>query len=103
MTPSMKHYLITLTYLVPLERLNETTPAHRAFLQEGYDAGLLLMSGPQEPRIGGIIMARCPSLAELQTFLQRDPFQIEKLVSYTYTEFHPVKRQPFLESWVTGA
>lgn len=98
----MKHYLITLTYLVPLERLEQSVAAHRAFLQEGYDAGLLLMSGPQEPRVGGIIIARSPSLAELETFLQRDPFQIENLVRYTYTEFNPVKRQPFLDNWVSG-
>lgn len=38
----MKHFIVEINYLVPLERIQESVPPHRAYLQLGYDAGLLL-------------------------------------------------------------
>jgi uncharacterized protein YciI len=48
----MKHFVIELTYTVPYEDLEAIRPAHRSFLQTGYDKGWLLMSGPLVPRPG---------------------------------------------------
>ncbi len=49
----MKHFLVDIHYLVPVEQLADILPDHRAFLQTGYTLGLLLFSGPKEPRTGG--------------------------------------------------
>jgi uncharacterized protein YciI len=96
----MKHFMIELTYLVPAEQLAEIVTEHRAFLQTGYDAGRLLFSGPQNPRVGGIVLARAESLEEIQQFFSGDPYQIKGLASYRFVEFNPVKFQPFIEPWL---
>jgi len=96
----MKHFVIEVTYSVPFEQMAHIVPDHRAFLQLGYDRGWLLMSGPQVPKTGGMIVARAPSLVELQQFFQDDPFQKNGVASYRFVEFEPVKRQAWLEDWL---
>lgn len=99
----MKHFVIQTTFNVPFEQLGDALTEHRAFLQHGYDRGWILCSGPQNPRVGGIIVVRGPSLADLQAFFAEDPYQKKGLAQYRFIEFEPVKRQAFLEEWVTGA
>ena len=98
----MKHFVIEVTYLVPLEKIDENLVDHRAFLQKGYDKGWLLMSGSQNPRTGGIIIARGPSLEEISEFFKDDPFQKRSLAKYRIIEFTPVKRNTFIEPWIEG-
>jgi uncharacterized protein YciI len=99
----MKHFVVEIQYQVPAGQLAETVAEHRAFLQTGYDRGWLLLSGPQNPRVGGMVVARAPSLEELQAFFAADPYKKKGLAAYRFVEFDPVKRQPFMEDWVTGA
>jgi uncharacterized protein YciI len=54
----MKHFIVEATYRAPLEQIREATPRHRAWLQQGYDQGLFLCSGPQDPPVGGFLVAR---------------------------------------------
>lgn len=98
----MKHFVIILTYKVPFEQLADVLPLHRAFLQTGYDRSWLLMSGPQQPKVGGLIIGRAPSLDEMKEFFKNDPYAVQNVASYQFIEFDPVKRQEFIESWVTG-
>ena len=96
----MKHFIIEITHTVPFEQLSPTIPEHRNFLQTGYDRGWLLCSGPQSPKVGGIIVARAPSREEIEKFFISDPYQKKGLAKYRFIEFEPVKRQGFLEEWV---
>ncbi|HMA36825.1 MAG TPA: YciI family protein [Chloroflexia bacterium] len=98
----MKHFMVELTYTVPLERVDEVVGAHRAFLQAGYDQGLLLYSGGQVPRTGGIMLARAESQAALEAFLADDPYRQAAVAEYRIVEFVPVKHQDFLKDWVAG-
>ncbi len=98
----LKHFLIEVIYTVPFEQLAETVGEHRAFLQGGFDRGLLLLSGPKNPRTGGIVIARAPSQADLELFFTQDPYRLKGLAEYRYTEFTPVKNQPFLKDWLEG-
>jgi uncharacterized protein YciI len=98
----MKHYIVEINFTVPLAQIEAIVPQHRAFLQTGYDRGWLLMSGPLNPRTGGLVVARAPSLEEIQSFFRQDPYQVNRLATYRFAEFSPVKRQPLLESWVNG-
>ena len=96
----MKHFLVEAKYLVPYEKIKEVQPRHRIFLQKGYDAGLFLCSGPQvDPPVGGFMVARAESREALESMFREEPFFAEKLASYTFTEFDPVKRQPWTEQW----
>jgi uncharacterized protein YciI len=95
----MKHFVVEATYLAPLDQIREATARHRVFLQKGYDAGLFLCSGPQDPPVGGFLVARANSLEELKSMFDEEPFHVEKLASYTFKEFNPVKHQPWTQGW----
>ncbi len=96
----MKYFVIDITYTAPIERIDENLKSHREFLQTGYDQNLLLMSGPQNPRTGGVIIARANSLEDLKAFFKNDPYQIKDLASYRFIEFSPVKHAKLVESWI---
>jgi uncharacterized protein YciI len=97
----MKHFLVEITYTVAMTVLEPVVPDHRAFLQTGYDKGWLLMSGPMNPRTGGIVIARSPAVDDLREFFRHDPYAARGFASYRFVEFDPVKRQTFLEDWIT--
>ena len=98
----MHHYIVELTYNVPFDELAETLPEHRKYLAGAYDQGLLLFSGPQLPKTGGVIVARMSSMEELRTFFAGDPFNRQGLASYRFIEFDMVKCQPLLDDWASG-
>lgn len=98
----MHYFIVELTYTVPYEQLASALPAHRAYLQPAYDEGWLLVSGPQLPRTGGIIVARSHSLDQLMQFFASDPFHVQGLATYRFIEFDPVKRQPWIDPWFTA-
>ena len=98
----MPHYIVEITYRALLSRIDQTVAAHRAHLQIGYDRGLLLCSGPQQPRQGGILIARAPTRAELDAFIAQDPYRLEELADYRLIEFQPVKHQPWAAEWFTA-
>ena len=95
----MRYFLVEARYIVPFERILETVPRHRAWLQQGYDQGLFLCSGPKEPPTGGYLLARAPSVEVLKAMFEDEPFTKDGLATFTFTEFQPVKRQPWTEHW----
>jgi uncharacterized protein YciI len=85
-------FIVTLTYKKPMEEIEKVTPTHRAFLDTLYAQDVLLASGPQVPRTGGILIARSGrSKDELMDILKHDPFYIEGIADYTIVEFNPMK------------
>ena len=80
-------YLVLVNYVKPLNVIDALLPAHRAFLEANYRAGLFLVSGPREPRTGGIILARAGSREELAQVLDQDPFTLEGAATYEIIEF----------------
>lgn len=96
----MKHFVINITYKVSLGLIDKNLEDHREFLEQGYEQGYLLCSGPQNPRIGGIIIARANSLDELRDFFSKDPYLISNLADYEFIEFHPVKYNKILTKWI---
>ncbi len=96
----MKHFIVEIVYKAPIEKINEVRDRHRAFLEKGYEQGLILMSGPQIPRIGGMIIARAGSMEEIVEFLSKDPYQMEKAAEYKFIEFTPVHYQDIIKEWI---
>ena len=96
----MKHFIIEIIYKVPFEKISEIVPEHRTYLNEGYENGMLLMSGPKNPKTGGILIARAKDISEIENFLDKDPFHIHDVVEYRITEFTPVKHQEFVKTWL---
>lgn len=96
----MKHFVVEIIYKVPIETIEELTPSHREYLQTGYQKGLLLVSGPQIPRTGGILIARAETLEEIIEFTQNDPYSKNNAAEYKIIEFQPKSRQKFLNEWL---
>ena len=98
----MKHFLVEVSYTAAPEKVAATLAEHRAFLQTGYERGWLLMSGPQVPKTGGMVIARAPSMDDLREFFRNDPYLVRGLANYRFVEFEPVKHQPFMADWIAG-
>jgi uncharacterized protein YciI len=96
----MKHFIIEITYTASMDVISSITPLHREFLKKGYESGLLLMSGPQNPRQGGIVVARAASLQEIETFFANDPYALNRVATYRFIEFEPVLHNSILDSWM---
>ena len=84
-------FIISLTYKVSLERVEQYIPEHIVFLDEQYTQGNFLLSGRKEPRTGGVILADVASKNELIEILKQDPFQREGLADYDITQMVPTK------------
>lgn len=90
-------YIVELTYLKPIEAIEQQLAAHRAYLDVHYASGIFLASGPKDPRNGGVILASGKvSRTELEAVLQQDPFAVHGLASYGVIAFTPVKHHPAL-------
>ena len=95
----MKHFIIRLEYKVPIEKIDTVLVTHREFLDSGYQKKILLASGPQNPRDGGILIGRAESLEAMREFCKEDPFAKNEFAYDHYTAFIPVKYQKEFESW----
>lgn len=89
-------FIVLLEYLRPLPEVDALIPAHREFLDRHYAAGHFLLSGRQEPRTGGVILATLPSRTQLDQVLQEDPFQQAGVARYQIIEFIPTMTAPDL-------
>jgi uncharacterized protein YciI len=70
-------------HLVPFEeRAPELIAAHRQFLQQGYDQGRFLLSGPSVPPKGGVLIARAESIDELNDYLADEPYCKAKVMRF---------------------
>ncbi|SDG75804.1 YciI family protein [Paraburkholderia phenazinium] len=89
-------YVINLTYIVPLEQVDDALEAHRAFLNEQFEAGVFVAAGPKVPRDGGVILAVNLEREELDALLATDPFAQQKVARYDVTEFKATRLAPGL-------
>ena len=51
-------FIAILTYKKPLSEVDKHLQAHREYLAENYAAGRFIASGPQTPRVGGVIVMK---------------------------------------------
>lgn len=91
-------YIVILTYIKPLEEVDAAIPAHVEWLKKGYEEGIFLASGRRIPRNGGVILAKCESLASLEESLRQDPFQVLKLATSESIPFEPSMKTELLDS-----
>ena len=80
-------FLILLDYRQPLAVIDLHVAAHREHLAAQYAKGSLLLSGPQVPRNGGVILACLQTREEVDAMMQADPFVINAVAEYRVVEF----------------
>lgn len=86
-------FIVELIYKAPLSEVDKYLPAHREYLETYYQKGLFLASGPQKPRVGGILIALTNDKAYLESVLQNDPYSLAEITEYRLTQFIPVKHR----------
>ncbi len=82
-------FIATLTYKKPLSEVDKYLQAHRDYLAKHYAAGDFIASGPQNPRIGGVIMIKATDCEAVNTIISQDPFNINGIADYQIVEFTP--------------
>lgn len=88
-------------YRKPLDEVLVHQEEHRAYLRELHERGILLASGPQEPRSGGILLLRVPAeegWAALDAIRDGDPYTRAGVAQYELIPWQPVIGAEKLES-----
>jgi uncharacterized protein YciI len=78
-------FILSLTYIAPLEDADKHMAAHMEWVRAGYDGNVFLASGRKIPRTGGVILA-CGDRAAIEDICAADPFVIQKIAEYEITE-----------------
>jgi uncharacterized protein YciI len=79
-------------YRRPLEEVLAVVDEHRAYLRTLVEAGLLLASGPLDPRSGGALLLRVPDdavAATLDRIRDDDPFTKSGMAQYELLPWAP--------------
>jgi uncharacterized protein YciI len=92
-------FIASLTYTVPIERIDAALEAHLAWLDAGHKAGYFIAWGPREPRDGGLIFVKAASRAEAEALLQSDPFMMQGLADLAIIQWTPRFAFPGLEAF----
>ena len=82
-------FIAILTYKKPLSEVDKFLAAHREYLAKHYAAGDFIASGPQTPRVGGVIMIKAENRAAVDFIIAQDPFNINGIANYQIVEFTP--------------
>jgi uncharacterized protein YciI len=90
-------FIVTLTYLKPVDEIDALMNDHVAWLKRHYDSGLFIASGRRVPRVGGVIIARSGDEPALRAALAEDPFVIHAAARCEVVEFTPSMTAPGAE------
>lgn len=82
-------FIAILTYKKPLSEVDRFLAAHREYLSKHYAAGDFIASGPQTPRVGGVIMIKANDRTAVDAIIAQDPFNINGIADYQIVEFTP--------------
>ena len=87
----MPYAIGIIRYRRPLQEVLQHVEAHRAYLRELNEQGLVLASGPFQPRNGGAIIMRVPEgdSAALDRIRDNDPFVKTGVAQYELLEWDP--------------
>lgn len=94
-------FVLVLTYVAPLEAIDAALADHRLYLDRHFASGEFLASGPRQPRVGGVILARAESRKRVEELVAEDPFAQQGLARYEVIEFAPT-RGPFAGALLAG-
>ena len=91
--------LAELRYTRPLDEVLAHVDAHRAYLRSLQERALLVLSGPLEPRTGGVLILSVDNLAHAEKLSFDDPFFRAAVAEYTFREWRPVVGAELAVAW----
>jgi uncharacterized protein YciI len=89
-------HVLKLTYLQPLDVIEQTRAAHVAWLKEEIDEGRLILAGRREDESGGVLITADISAHEAGNIMATDPYNQAGLVRYERIGFNGAFRAPGL-------
>lgn len=84
-------FIVNLTYIKPLEEVENHLSDHISFLNKYYASGNFICSGRKNPRTGGIIICNATNMDDVRKIISEDPFNKNGIASYDIIEFQPTK------------
>jgi len=84
--------LAIIRYRKPIEEVVKVTDEHRAYCRSLKEKGVLIASGPMDPRTGGAFLLRVSdenALAELDAVRDNDPFFKTQTAQYELIPWNP--------------
>lgn len=93
-------FVCLVRYTKSLEEVSQKVEEHRAYLRKGYESGILLASGPKNPKDGGIIIGKFASKNEALKFAESDPYVRHDVAEYEILEFEPVLHSDILTNFL---
>lgn len=93
-------FVILLDYVKPTDIVDQYLAEHRAYLDVGYQKNYFVVSGPRNPRTGGVIFSQLKDRGQLEGILAQDPFRIHGIAEYEIIEFTPVKHHVDFSTFV---
>ena len=82
-------FIVRLSYKKALADIDALLPAHTEFLQENYRKGIFVLSGPCDPRTGGIVISSIKSQDDLEEIMKKDPFYTNGAATFEIIKFAP--------------
>lgn len=84
--------IAVIRYRKPLDEVLVHAAEHRSYLLDLHARGILLISGPMEPRYGGMLLLRVPeddALAALDEIRDGDPYTRAGVAQYEILPWRP--------------
>lgn len=89
----MQYAIAVIRYRKPLDEVLQHLDAHRAYLRNLKESGTLIVSGPFEPRNGGLLVLRFRDgvdvLRELDAIRNNDPYVHAGVAQYEVLPWNP--------------
>ncbi|WP_371495099.1 YciI family protein [Kitasatospora sp. NBC_00374] len=92
-------FVLELTYIAPVERIEAAQPEHASWMDAHYASGVFLASGRKVPLDGAVILAVGDDRAAIEEITRSDPFSVAGVAEYTVTEFVATKTAAALEHY----
>ena len=89
-------HVLALTYVRPLDVVDQTRPAHLEWIDGEIASGRLILAGRQESGAGGVLVTGDITVEEADDLIANDPYQLAGLVDYERVSFNAGKRAPGL-------
>ena len=93
-------FIFILTFLKPMSEVDKFAAAHFEYLDKYYASGNFLVSGKQNPWVGGAIICFAKDRVEAEKIAFEDPFHIHEIVKYDIFELEATKWAPAFEHFI---
>ena len=90
-------FVILLKFSTNKDKAGQFMERHNAWLRDGFEKGIFVLSGSIQPKAGGAVLARNATPEQIRAIVNADPFVEYDVVSAEIVEISASKSIPELE------